>query len=378
MHRRVLVPLSTALRAVCKVLLEYLRAACGLLVKYLIWPAWQRLVQPLMRKYWKCGVVMVLLGASGNFFAVFLDECSGLMRHGSRLGHKSSSAGALMMGAVSLLSLAAQVMGSLANHRVRYVGVRISRALDLFVVELLCWLMPRLARPAFWLLARLGRVATTALKGIRRVSLTLSTALRLAVSTVALTLQRTVLGVWRNGPLSLALSLGMLLALYKINKGEWVVISVEHQTALSHAGHQLDAARASMVALLPSAALHARARLWHLLRPVVSVFAPVALSAVQGASHVTAIFSDESIPLNVVLRSPGVCLCERECVCLRVCVCLSVCVYVYVCVCVYVFMCKCVCMCVCIWVRARVCVCVYVYASEPSVQLVGGRDKKES
>ena len=92
----------------------------GIGLKYVLSPTWHRLLKPILQKYWKVSVVLALMAGSGSFFAAFIDECQGLISHGSHHGHRPTAAGALMMGAVSLLSLAAQVLGSMGNQRLRY------------------------------------------------------------------------------------------------------------------------------------------------------------------------------------------------------------------------------------------------------------------
>ena len=164
------------------------------------------------------------------------------------------------------------------------------------------WLLPRVLRPVFLGLARVRSATKAVLKGIRQISLSLYKALRLAVATLASAMRRVLVGIWCNGPVAFAVSLAVLCTLYKINRGEWILVPKYSSTAIAGASGLLLTRGSDFLATLPSAV---GSHLLQVANPFVSLVAPMALSAAHGAAHVSSVFADDSIPLKVVLRSPG-------------------------------------------------------------------------
>jgi hypothetical protein len=121
----------------------------------------------------------------------------------------------------------------MTNERVRDVGVRLSRHLDFGLLELFFFVVPRLFPPIAWALSRIGSLAGVLVRQIRKLSSHLLRLVTRAAALVTAAIKAGVLGIWRNGPLSFCCSCSVLFVLYKVNSGDWVLVSDPHKLLIA-------------------------------------------------------------------------------------------------------------------------------------------------
>ena len=276
--------------------------------------AWEHAIRPLLTTYWRLLAAGASLAGAGAFALSCAAECDGLIS--GTLGASPSAACVFAMASISLVSLAAQILGSLGQgrpgsawERVRYFGVCLSRSLDLGLVRALSWLLPAAWTRLQWLLRQARGVMRSILGWVRTLSNRISGAIARVAATLASGAKGVVLGIWNNGPLAFVMSLAVLVSLYKTHRGDWVVVTHAQQR---HCASAVASAAGLLSRALPGLCEYgARSIAPVLLRlcdslvgPVVAFAGPVVSSAAAGACQLGSQLSDERVAWGVALRSP--------------------------------------------------------------------------
>ena len=276
--------------------------------------AWEHALRPLLTTYWRLPAAGASLAGAGAFALSFAAECDGLIS--GKLGASPSAACVFAMASVSLVSLAAQILGSVGQgrpgsawERVRYFGVSLSRSLDLGVVRALSWLLPAAWTRLQWLLRQARGVMRSILGWVRTLSNHISGGIACVAATLASGAKGVVLGIWSNGPLAFVMSLAVLVSLYKTHRGDWVIVTQAQQrncaTAFASAAGLLSRALPTLGEYGARSIAPVLLRFCDsLVRLVVAFAGPAVSSAATGACQLGSQLSDERVAWGVVLRSP--------------------------------------------------------------------------
>ena len=302
---------SWVLAPVCRRLTLVL-VPCGDVVINTLRSICRQILRPFFSGYWKAPVSAGALMGAAAFAHSFVRTCDAMITgQGQVTGRVQGSptvAAVFFMAAVSLLSVAAQILGSIGQgspgsvwEKIRCFGIRLSKLLDLGLVTMLTWLLPRLWKPIRWGLMQLSSIFERLLWLVRGLSTYIFQGVQRVTNSVVWGCWTLLHGIWTNSPLAFAASMSVLFTLYKVHRGEWVLLSEVTSTHVT----DICAGFVAWMRKTPGVVEEQVSSCAMLLRPLFHFLEPMATWTLHGAAHLSARLADEKIPMAQVVESPS-------------------------------------------------------------------------
>jgi hypothetical protein len=250
------------------------------------------------------------------FFWSFARACDELMSNSVMAKYSVNQTVTFLMAGVALLSLSANVLGSIGEGRpgsfwekVRLSGIRLSGLLDLGVFNLLAVVVPRIFVALCWCVKQVGWMMSAVLAAVGKLTDIGRRALQRLLASALATLSSLVWFIWAHSALNFAASCAFLFVVYKVNKGDWVVCDENRSVrAAEFVSALIGRATAVVTMELPALAAQTQSMCCAALQPLLHALTPVTASAAVGIRRLGDELFDCKVPLEALFRSPSAAL----------------------------------------------------------------------